>query len=133
MNIKVSELARYRLTKSKDNLKASILLYDNDMLSESLNRSYYAIFHATRAVLATENFDSKKHSGIIAFFNANYIKTGVFDKMLSKILMGAERIRNKSDYNDFYVVSRQDAKEQIENAKIYIAVMEQYIEQLLLM
>jgi len=34
----------------------------------SANRVYYAVFHAMRAVLILDGFDSKKHSGIIAEF-----------------------------------------------------------------
>ena len=44
-----------------------------------------------------EKFDSRKHSGIISHFNKRYIKEGIFDREYSKILMGAEKIRSKSD------------------------------------
>ena len=39
------------------------------MYKPSLNRSYYSIFHAMRAITALEGFDSSKHSGVIAYFN----------------------------------------------------------------
>ncbi len=35
-----------------------------------------AIFHAVRALLALDKFDSQKHSGIISYFNQKFIKTG---------------------------------------------------------
>ncbi|MGI6406511.1 MAG: hypothetical protein ACOX2E_08685 [Syntrophaceticus sp.] len=41
--------------------------------------------------------DSGKHSGIIAYFNRYYIKEGVFDKSLSKMIDTAYRLREKAD------------------------------------
>lgn len=43
-----------------------------------------AIFHALRSVTALDQFDSGKHSGIIAYFNRTYIKEGVFTKVYQK-------------------------------------------------
>ena len=93
------QLSKYRTNKAKEDLRAAEILFENNLFSQSLNRSYYSIFHAVRAVFVHEKFDSRKHSGIISHFNKNYIKKGIFDKEYSKILMGAEKIRNKSDYN----------------------------------
>ena len=64
-----TSLANYRLSKSKSDLNAAEILLKNKLYSQSINRSYYAIFHAVRALLAFDKFDSKKHSGIIAYFN----------------------------------------------------------------
>lgn len=101
MDNMIFELVKYRVEKSKNDFEASKILSENGLFAQSLNRSYYSIFHAVRSILAFEQFDSKKHSGIIAYFNQNFVSTGIFDKSYSKILMGAEIIRNKSDYNDF--------------------------------
>lgn len=126
------QLSKYRIDKAKEDLRAAEILFENNLFSQSLNRSYYPIFHAVRAVFVYEKFDSRKHSGIISHFNKRYIKEGIFDKEYSKILMGAEKIRNKSDYNDFYIVSREDARNQIMGAEIFIDTMEKYIDEYLL-
>lgn len=39
------------------------------------NRSYYAIFHTMRSVLALDQIDFSKHSGVSAYFRKEYIKT----------------------------------------------------------
>ncbi|HHV75427.1 MAG TPA: HEPN domain-containing protein [Thermoanaerobacterium sp.] len=124
----IKELALYRIEKAKMDLEASKILFDNGLYSQSLNRSYYSIFHAVRAVLAFEQFDSKKHSGIIAYFNRHFINTGIFDRKYSKILIGAERIRNKSDYDDFYIASGEDAEKQLQNAEEFIEAMYEYVK-----
>lgn len=126
-NDSMFQLSRYRIERAKEDLEASKILLENNLFAQSLNRSYYAIFHSVRAVFVYERFDSRKHSGIISYFNKRYIKEGIFDKEYSRILMGAEKIRNKSDYNDFYIASKEDAKDQIIGAKKFIDTMETYI------
>ena len=91
------------------------------------NRSYYAVFSAMRAVLALDGFDSKKHSGIIAEFRKNYIKTEKLPKELSPTIDSLVEIRQGSDYDDFYIVSKEDVCEQLENAKIFISTVETYL------
>ena len=40
----------------------------------------------------------------------------------------AFKIRNKSDYQDMYIVSRNDTEIQIRNAKTIIDAVEQYLK-----
>ena len=123
----IIELSNYRLNKAKENIKAAKILLESKHYSESLNRSYYAIFHSLRGLLAYDEFDSKKHSGIISYFNRAYVKNGDFSKDFSVILNEAFMIRNKSDYDDFYIASKKEAEEQIKKAEIFINGIENYI------
>jgi len=104
------DISKYRFEHAKDDLDASQIAFEHHKLKNSINRSYYAIFHAIRAINALEGFDSKKHSGVIAYFNQYFIKTGKFDVSCSKIIETAFRIRNNSDYDDFYVVTKEEAQ-----------------------
>jgi uncharacterized protein (UPF0332 family) len=122
-----TDLSKHRFHKAKDDLEASRLLFDNNKLGQSINRSYYSIFHAVRALLALENFDSRKHTGIIAFFNKQFVKTGKIGKEYSKILMDAQDFRNDSDYDDFFVVSKEEALAQIDSASRFIKMIENFI------
>lgn len=130
MDNKLKELAKYRIEKAKSDLESSALMLQNAKFSQSLNRSYYAIFHAARSLLAFDKFDSKKHSGIIAYFNQNYIKTGKIEVKFSLILMSAEKIRVQSDYDDFYVARKEEAKTQLANARKFLIRIERYISNL---
>jgi uncharacterized protein (UPF0332 family) len=117
MQPKVKDLCNYRLQKSRNDIKAARILFKENLYSQALNRSYYAIFHAVRALFALDEFETRKHSGLISYFNKNYVAEGIFDKEYSKILIGAELVRTKSDYRDFYIVSKDAAAKQIENAE----------------
>lgn len=97
MQHSIKNLVLYRLEKSKQDFESAKILIKKGKYAQSLNRSYYAIFHSTRALLALDKFDSRKHSGVISFFVKNYITTSIFKKEYSKIILGAEKLRNRSD------------------------------------
>ena len=128
MDNTIITLSKYRLEKSKKDLEVAIANFDNNFYSQSLNRSYYSIFHAVRALLAFDKFDTKKHTGIISFFQLNYVKTNKFDPLYSKILINAEKVRVESDYNDFYIASREETLNQIENAKLFHNEVEKFLK-----
>lgn len=97
-------LSKLRLDTAKECLNDSLVLINSQSYKASANRSYYAVFHAMRAVLAFDEFDSKKHSGIISEFRKRYIKTGVFTAEISKIIDLQFSARSHSDYDDFYII-----------------------------
>lgn len=128
MQHKIIELSRYRFDKGMEDLKSAILNFENGLIKAALNRAYYAIFHAIRAVNAINEFDSKKHSGVIAYFNQFFVHTGKFEKDVYYIIMSAYKIRERSDYDDFYLASKDDAEEQIKNAKILLDRVEKFLQ-----
>ena len=128
MDGSLTDLSKYRLARAKEDLQTAESNFQEKSYRASVNRSYYAIFHALRAITALDQFDSSKHSGIIAFINQNYVKTGIFDRSFSKMVDSAFRLREKADYEDFYVVAIEDAKKQLEKAAAVIAAVEQYAE-----
>lgn len=99
------------------------------MYDAAANRSYYAIFHAARAVLALDGQDYKKHSGVISSFQREYIKTGTFEKNMSNIIKSAFDLRNESDYDDFYVASKEDIAKQVEEAEFFVNEIAKYLSE----
>lgn len=128
MEERIRELAKYRFETSIENLEDARLMYENGRYKNALNRAYYSIFHAIRAVNALKGFDSSKHSGVIAYFNQNYVKEGIFSKDLSKIITQASNNREKADYLDFYVASSEEAKKQIARAEEFSKVIWEYLQ-----
>ena len=127
MDGSVKDLSKYRMAKAKEDLATARRTFDDGSYRASVNRSYYAIFHALRAITALDQFDSSKHSGIIAYINQHYVKTGIFDRTFSKYIDSAFRLREKADYEDFYVVAIEDARQQIEKAEELIGIAETYL------
>ncbi len=122
------ELAKYRLTAAWERCHAAEKLLEDSCYKDAVNRAYYAIFLAMRAVLALEGVDFKRHSGVIAYFRQNYIKTGIFDVEYSDMIGDAFLIRTQSDYEDFYVIEKEEAAEQCRNAALFCETVKKYIK-----
>ena len=76
-------LSDARIENAKECLEAAKNLVLSNSYKAATNRSYYAIFHAMRAVLAYDEIDMKHHSGVISEFRRLYIKSGIFNTKLS--------------------------------------------------
>lgn len=127
MQLDTETLCRYRLERAKEDLQAAKVNHDSGLFKASINRSYYAIFHGIRAVNILDGFDASKHSSVIAHFNQYFVHTGEFDRGLYKIIDGAYRIREKSDYSDFFTASREDSAVQLEHAETFVEKVEMYL------
>jgi uncharacterized protein (UPF0332 family) len=128
MESSVKELSKYRFECCVEALEDARIMFEAGRYKNALNRSYYAIFHAIRAVNALQGFDSGKHSGVIAYFNQNYVKTGIFPKEASKIIKVASEKRERADYLDFYIASKEEARLQIERSTNFKVWVEEYLK-----
>ena len=122
------DLSKYRLDRTAEFLNEAKLLFQAGTFKGSINRSYYAIFTAVRALLAEEEKDFKKHSAVIAYFRQYYIKTKIFDEKFSDFIGDAFEIRNNCDYEDFYIVSREEAETQYNHAAEFYKAIKNFLE-----
>ncbi|SDG20671.1 HEPN domain-containing protein [Desulfosporosinus hippei] len=95
------ELSDWRLEKAEETFRDGEELEKLGSYHSAINRYYYAAFHAVRALLAIKGFDSPKHSGVISFFNKEFVKAGLVTKSASKALSDLFRLRSNADYDDF--------------------------------
>ncbi len=51
------ELSKYRYSLAKQTYNNAKMCFDNGFYRDCINRSYYAVFYAIRAVLALESID----------------------------------------------------------------------------
>lgn len=123
----MDDLVKHRLDMAADKLKSAKILLDERQYKDSIGRSYYAIFSSLRAVLAIEEKDFSKHSAVIAYFQKEYIKTGKFHIKYSKYIQQAFQIRNSCDYDDFYIVSKEEAEEQYSRAEELLKEVKKFL------
>jgi uncharacterized protein (UPF0332 family) len=123
------DFAEFSLHKAGECLHDAQAHLANAGFDAAANRSYFCIFHAMRTIQALDRFDSKRHSGVIAAFRKDYIKTGVFPKEFSRIIGDAFEVCTKSDYEAFYLVSKADVAAQVENAERFLEVVEKYVSE----
>lgn len=128
-NLKAETLSKYRLEKAREMLRDAHTLYDVGSYKSCNNRAYYSIYHALRAIIALDEVEFKRHSGNIQYFLKTYVKTGVFTVRSSDIILSASLIRNSSDYDDFYIASKEETAEQLKNADWFINEVESYLSE----
>ena len=128
-NEEIEILSKYRLEQSKENLEEAEALFNINKFKGANNRAQYSIFHAIKAILSLEQIDFKKHSSVIAYFNKKYISKGIFPRELGKRVSEARFFREKSDYVDFYIVTKEECQAQIETSRLMIQSAEKYINE----
>ena len=129
MDEQAKALSKYRLEKARQLLQsADMLMNMTKDYNSVVNRCYYAIFHSVRSILALERKDFEKHSAVISYFRRMYIKTNIISVDASDILGEAFNSRNESDYKDFFAVSREQAEQQLCNAKRFMEIVEAYLK-----
>ena len=123
----IDQLIEIRLAQAKESLEEARTLNKVGLLRGAINRSYYAMFYAVLALAVLRQEATSKHSGLIAFFDREFIKTGIFPKELSKVLhLGFQR-RQENDYGNLYTSSNDEAEAAINEAENFVDKIEKYI------
>lgn len=93
------------------------------------NRAFYAIEKCIKALLATQQIDVETHNGAVSQFNLLFIhqENTIFTKDDYRKIAKADRIRNASDYDDFYIVNKEETKELLEFVKEFLEKTAHYI------
>ena len=118
----VKDLVLYRVQTAKDDLSSARILLRAGVYKGANNRAYYAI----NAVHAVNGDAFKRHKDAIANFNKSYVKTEIFPREIGRKISEAEEIRHASDYDDFYIASREETERQIDVADEFIQLVEEY-------
>lgn len=117
----------YRLEAAKSDIKSAKILLEAGEFRGANNRAYYGIYHAVSAIHALDGNAYKRHKDALANFNKNYIKTEIFPRTLGRKIAEAEEIRHASDYDDFYIATREEAEEQITTAEERVVQVQKYV------
>ncbi|MDI6791669.1 MAG: HEPN domain-containing protein [bacterium] len=125
-------LIRYRLEKADRTLAVARVIYKEDYLESAVNRIYYAMFYSVLALVQTKGFSSSKHSGIKAFFNREFVKTGVVDKELGRFYSELFKNRQKGDYQDFVTFEKEAVAEMLQKAEEFISEIKRIMYRLYL-
>jgi uncharacterized protein (UPF0332 family) len=126
------ELARHRLGRSRQTLAEARTLLQVDSFNGAINRFYYSAYHAARALLATRDLDTSRHSSVIALFQQHFVKTGLLPTNAARALPRAFEKRLNGDYEDFAEVTSDDAHRVAAEVEVFVDSCERLLEQELL-
>ena len=122
-------LAKVRMDRAKELLTESKELLIKEAYKSANNRAFYAIEKSVKALLATKEIEVMTHNGGLKQFNFLFIFNGdgTFTSEDYQKIARAEQIRNASDYDDFYVASKEETRQQVENAEYLVRKIGEYI------
>ena len=129
MNKEWEGLIRYRYQRALETKEEAKVLIQTGRLLGAVNRVYYAIFHAAKAVLATEKLESSKHSGVIALFHKEFVHTGKIEKEYGEIIDEAFRSRSKSDYIDYTTFDQETVTSLFKDCEAFLERTKSFIEE----
>ena len=103
------------------------LMYKENRLKSTVNRAYYAMFHATKASLLSQGTDCQSHAGALNRFGEHIIKKGLLDEKFAKGLHRAYRLREKSDYSAAFKIEAVEVKKLIKEAEEFVEAIKKFI------
>lgn len=121
-------LIKYRLDRALVTLAEAQVMADSDYWNACVNRLYYACFYAVTALLLTKQLSSSKHTGVRGLFSLHFVKTGIIPKDMAHLYNTLFDARQESDYEDFFTVEKEDAKIWLEQAKEFVALLQNTID-----
>ena len=124
-----ASLVSVRFDRAKELYSEAKELVKLDCYKSANNRAFYAIEKCIKALLATRQMDVETHNGAVSQFNLLFIhqENSAFTKADYQKIAKADRIRNASDYDDFYIVNKEETKELLEFVKDFLGKAEEYI------
>ena len=97
------------------------------LLRGAINRAYYAMFYAVLALTVLRQAATSKHSGVVAFFDREFIKSGIFSRELSRVFHLAIQKRQENDYGEVFDLSEEETRQSILDSRTFVATVEQYL------
>ena len=125
---KQKSLAGHRLDQAEQSLEEARYLMDGGKSLRSVaNRIYYGMFYAVLALLIYEPYSSSKHTGVLSYFNKNFVKSGIFSESLGRHVNKAFELRQRGDYREFFELTKEQVEPLLGEAKEFITAIRAYL------
>lgn len=110
--------------KAKRSLQGAILLLNNNLPELAVSRAYYAMFYIAEAFILAKGLSFSSHSAVISAFGRNFAKEDGDLRKFHRILINAQDLRTRSDYDLDSGIDNDDAQFQINMAQDFIVFFE---------
>lgn len=110
-------LIQYRLTKAQEVFKEATDVANLGHWNLTVNRLYYAVFHACSSLLLTKGHTARTHSGVIHLILLEFVKTNILTKDEGVLISTLFNMRNTGDYDDLFDWTEDEVVPLIEPVK----------------
>lgn len=123
----IKDLISYRISRSKETIEEVEMSIKNGKLYNAVNRIYYSMFYIVSALAIQNNFLTSKHRQLLAWFNVNYVKTGIVPVELWKTYKHGYDNRLEGDYDDFKVFTLEEVQLNYQSMLKFVDFVEKLI------
>lgn len=120
-------LVEVRLDRAREDIGTARELFNSGRYRAAVNRSYYAIFSVTTALLLTQNVERTKHAGVESAFIQYFIRKGIIEIEYGKIYDYIRKKREESDYSVRITIDKETAEKVVDDAEKFIARLNEYL------
>ncbi len=125
------ELSRYRMEKAKKLLDDAGTLLKASSYESSVNRSYYAVLTASRALLILRGSDHETNEGVKTMLSKEFIRTGLLPKEFGEIFRAIQARRIDSDYGDYVEIRKEEATDSLSGAQEFVKKTEEVLNKIM--
>jgi len=117
-------LSDLRMAKAREFLEDAGANHKDKRYKTSINRSYYAVLNAARALLIFESSNPETHEGTVTMLSLRFVKPGHLSKEIVKKFKMLHTRRADVDYGDFETVDERESEESLKIARETIEEIE---------
>ncbi len=127
MDLATKELIKGYIEKAEKKVKVAEKLLNSGDYEDAISRAYYAVYHASQALLLSVGQRAETHKGLVTLFSLLFVKTGKFKKDLGRYLANLKDDRESSDYEVFSYIDSETAEKGIKEAKEFLKETKKYL------
>ena len=120
-------LIEVRLARAREDIETARELLNSGRYRAAVNRSYYAIFSVTTALLLTQRIERTKHAGVESAFIQSFIKKGIIETEYGKMYDYIRKKREESDYSVRITIDKETAEKVVDDAGKFIVRLAEYL------
>jgi uncharacterized protein (UPF0332 family) len=114
---------------ARDALSSAQYNLDGEFYGVAVNRAYYAFFYAATALLLTLDMTRSKHTGVLAAFREQFVKSGAFPLKDSRAYGEAFELRNVTDYEMLGKADSMHAHDAVQSADRFVERCVRYLRE----
>ncbi|HEY5596423.1 MAG TPA: HEPN domain-containing protein [Candidatus Bipolaricaulota bacterium] len=115
------QLADERLKTGKRDLRAQAY-------RDAATRAYYAMFHATSALLNAMELQFKSHKGTVGLFGEHVVKAGLVEEEYGRMLNKSLDLRETADYKVTKEVTVKEARDAVASAEKFVSRIKELLK-----
>ncbi len=124
----VRQLIRYRMRQAEETLREAEILSREGLWHGVINRAYYAMFYAALALAVLRSETVSKHTGVISFFDKEFVRPGIFPKEYSRMFHFAFDRRQANDYGEFSYIDEEEGETALSEAKSFVEAVDNFLK-----